>query len=149
MTVLGDRIDRLFDRVGRLDEHALRHVRATWDAQSSSDRVAIWERVTTLLNSRDREHAMDDARSRIAESINNPGSGLPAWIAGARGHQDIEPLHAQQAIAPAVLDAIAAIVVGDSLTADEKAFLTAPLRQVLGTAASGVRRRGRRCCARR
>lgn len=148
MTV-GDRIDGLFDRVARLDEHALRLVRATWDAQASGDRGAIWERVATLLSSRDQREAIDDARLRIAAWINSPGGGLPASVGGAVGYQDIERQHAEQAAAPAVMDAVAAIVAGAGLTAAEKEFLTAPLRQVLGTAHCGVPRWRRHRCARR
>lgn len=130
-----DRIDEqlndLFVLVSRMTDDDLTALRATWNGADERARTVAWRNVKRAINLRKRADLLDEARTRMA-----------AWALGQRGGSamyygnlmnslnafDSQDVHREAF--PPLLDAVAATVVSDSLSAEDLQALLEPLNAV-------------------
>jgi len=123
-----DLLDALFAHVAGMDDLALRRARAVWDSQDAAERKQIWVRLKRILRSTGQEDGMRDAQDWLMTWVNDYAKGAIYPYSGLALHAVLD---SRAAAVPAILDATAAILVGDRLPADEERFLTRPLHEAL------------------
>ncbi len=125
------RLDDLLLLAARLSEVALRRVRSKWDAEDEWDRRLVWRRVERALRETGRRRTLDEFRERVRRWTND----VPSVLAGGFTSEGVAPPESSAAmhtialralVAPALIDAAAAVVVGDRLLDNEKVLLTGP-----------------------
>jgi hypothetical protein len=126
------RIEALFKELRRMSDADLRLLRLSWDDVASADRAAAWQVVRDVLRREPNEKLMDLARSRLAEWVNNTASWtgfgfgeVPTGTGSGMNMADV-----RRAVLPAALDAAAAIIAEEELTADQRAALLEPWSSV-------------------
>ena len=120
------RLDRLMDAAVRLDEMTLMKVVDAWMSEEDAARRDAWRRVKRALKETGRERMMNETRDRVSRWVGDaqPGGGA-LYIPGVTWQQnDTARLRAEAA--PAILDAAAVIIVGESLDQEDRTLLAGP-----------------------
>jgi len=125
------RLDQVFDRVERMTDSELVMLRAIWDAQNPDVRENAWAAVKATLRTRKRQGLLDDSRARLTAWINN----YPTGTLGEYGYylvsgSGMAPGAVRQQALPPLLDAIAATIAADGLTAEDETVLLEPLLNI-------------------
>jgi hypothetical protein len=122
------RIDRLFARFEHMNDPELVMLRAVWEAEDPTEREQAWVHVKEIVRARGLDDHMEDARARLRAWINNDpfigitgGSLMPGYASG------LKPGTVRHNCLPPMLDAIAATIAADDLTADEATVLLEPV----------------------
>jgi hypothetical protein len=121
-----DALDLLLDSLGPLTEDQLFVLIEAWHEQDEAARRRAWTRAKAEISRRRLDRSLERARHHVAR-----------WAAAGRndyhGIGGLLGLPSQDArlrteAAPAVLDAVAGLLVGDALEDDERLALLAPWR---------------------
>jgi hypothetical protein len=124
-------VDRLFDRFERMTDAEFMLLRSVWEEQEPSARQDAWASVKGTVRERRREALLDDARNRIASWVNNysapiAAGDVPVNFTGS----GMDPGSIRRAAIPPMLDAIAATIAADGLSASDHALLLEPATAV-------------------
>jgi hypothetical protein len=125
---LQGRVDQLFDRFERMTDAEFMLLRSVWEEQDPSPREQAWSTVKATLRARRTQGLLDQARNRVAAWLNNYPAQLamgdvPVMITGS----GMDPGSIRKAALPPMLDAIAATIASDGLSASEQTVLLEPL----------------------
>jgi hypothetical protein len=127
-----DQLELLFDRISRLTDSELMVLRSAWEEGDEAERGIAWRSVKRVVQSREREGLLDDARDRLAAWVNNYLTATAAeygnFLISAGSGMDAATVR-REALPP-LLDAVAATVAADGLTGDEQAILLGPLESL-------------------
>ncbi len=122
-------VDDLFARLPNLDRGALLVLAAAHAARDPM-RDRAWERARAVVAREHMEADLDDVRNRVARWATSLGA-----IAGQEtgtGMADLLLTDLRRTSAAAVLDAAAALLLGELLGEDDRAALLGPWRAVAG-----------------
>ena len=126
---IDEALDSLMEMVVKLSPVELREVRAAWDELDESKRRRTWLRVKQALRQTRRQPLMDETRERVRAWVNDVPALMGIYNFHAFPGVNLEdPLTAKSEAAPAVLDAAAALIVGDLLDQDDRELLERPVR---------------------
>src|SRR5687767_4204466 len=119
-----EHVDRLFDRFERMTDAEFMLLRTVWEEQDPGLRQGAWASVKATVKQRGRESQLNDARNRIASWVNNYAAPLgmgdvPMNFAGS----GMDPGSIRRAAIPPMLDAVAATIAADGLSAEDQALL--------------------------
>jgi hypothetical protein len=123
-----ERVDRLFDRFEHMTDAEFLIMRSAWDEQDHQAREDAWTMVKVALRTTKRDALLDDARHRIASWVNNYSTPMsmgdvPLNFSGS----GMDPNSIRRAAIPPMLDAIAATIAADGLSAEDQALLLEPV----------------------
>lgn len=123
-----ERVDRLFDRFERMTDAEFMLLRTVWEEAEPTSRQGAWASVKATVKERSREDMLDDARNRIAAWVNNyPPRGTFPDAQGQVSFSGMDQAAVRQAAIPPMLDAVAATIAADGLSADEQILLLEPV----------------------
>ena len=123
-----DHVDGLFARLEMVDYgQALRLASLAADSAEDPDRHRAREAVLDAARRGGRERELRTAQDEVKRWVNTWFSGGPQLAGYGR---DITPAEAAVNAAPAVLDAVGALVVGDLLSPDDVETLTGPWNEL-------------------
>ena len=126
-----ERVDRLFDRFERMTDAEFMLLRTIWDEQDATARQDAWTMVKVAIDQTGRERLLNDARNRIAAWVNNyPYRAAFPDTLGTLGTSGLDASSVRQAAIPPMLDAIAATIASDSLSAEDQTALLEPLARL-------------------
>lgn len=133
MTVFDQgRLDELFVRIARMPDSELMILRSAWEEGDVAARGRAWQSVKRLVASRGREPALDAARARLGAWVNNYLTATAVeygnFLISAGSGMDAATVR-RQALPP-LLDAVAATIAADGLSADDHATLLEPLNSL-------------------
>jgi hypothetical protein len=122
-----ERVDRLFDRFERMTDAEFMLLRSVWEEQEPTARQDAWASVKATVRERRREGLLNDARNRIASWVNNYSAPIamgdvPVNFTGS----GMDPGSVRRAAIPPMLDAIAATIAADGLSASDQTLLLEP-----------------------
>lgn len=123
-----ERVDRLFDRFERMTDAEFMLLRTVWDQQDATARQEAWTMVKVALRRHRREEMLDSARDRIAAWVNNYSAPI-AWgdVQATFIGSGMDPASIRKAAIPPMLDAVAATIAADGLSAEDQALLLEPV----------------------
>ena len=126
-----DGIDGIFATLEKLNDADLVALGGVWMGGDADLRQEAWSKIRAVPRDDDRSRQLERARDRLATWVNDLGI---TW-AGAYERSIVVPMGVDQGnlrrnAVPAILDAIAATICADLLTADERAELLEPLRHL-------------------
>ncbi len=119
-------LDDLMWQAVQLDTMAMRQVRAEWDAEDGEARRAAWDVVRDALKRSGREGLMDETRERVRRWLSDVPVLRGAYHMLGLPQMDDDMPGAKAGMAPAVLDAAAAAIVGEFLSEEERRILETP-----------------------
>ena len=130
VAVSDDRINKALDdlmwQAVQLDGMAMRQVRGQWDEEDDEVRRQAWTAVRDALKRTGREPLMDETRDRVRRWMSDvPVLRGSYHMLGLPKMDDGLP-EAKAGAAPALLDAAAVAIVGEFLSAEERAVLESP-----------------------
>ena len=123
-------IDALLDGLAALTEEDVALLAGAWEEEDDATRRRAWATAKGHMRRAKTERLMDQARNdvgRWAAASRADYQGI-AGLLGQPTHEANVRLRA----APAVLDAVAAILAADALDEDERLVLARPLESVAG-----------------
>jgi hypothetical protein len=127
--VIESRLDSLMEEVVALDSATLRKIREAWNEIDESHRLAAWDRVKRSLERTGRNSQMNETRERVRAWVSDLPSGAGLWnVFPGLDRRHKNTMATRLAAAPAVLDAAAAVIVGDTLDESDLAVLEGPFR---------------------
>jgi hypothetical protein len=125
MDTLG--LDALLARIPTLDQETVRVLHAAWEGGDADIRRDAWAHGKPILVRRGLEPAYHEARERVRRWVSDFATGRTAVPdAFDRSFGDQDRLDLRIAAAPALLDAIMGMLVGDALAEPERDELLAP-----------------------
>jgi hypothetical protein len=135
MTDRARTLDDLFAAIARLSDSDLVALSGVWTGGDADLRGEAWAKVRGVARTDERAHALEQARDRLASWVNDLGI---TW-SGAYERSIVVPQGADQGnlrrnAVPPILDAIAATLFAELLTADEQGELLAPFSHVTDAA---------------
>jgi hypothetical protein len=124
-------VDQLFATLGTLSDADLVALSGVWTGGDAELRAQAWAKVRSVARDDKRALELEQARDRLASWVNDLGI---TW-AGAYERSIVVPQGADQGnlrrnAVPPILDAIAATLFTELLSADERDELLAPLHHV-------------------
>jgi hypothetical protein len=119
-----DQLDLLLDEVGLLSEDDIPLLADAWEREDDAARRRAWSRAKTEVERRRLGGALDRARGEVGRWA-AAGRSDYHGIGGLMGMPTREAQERAQA-APAILDAVVALLAGDALDDDERAVLARP-----------------------
>lgn len=119
-------LDDLMWQAVQLDTLAMREVRAAWDAEDGEARRAAWMTVRDALKRSGREGLMDETRERVRRWMSDVPVLRGAYHMLGLPKMDDDLQGAKSGVAPALLDAAAAAIVGEFLSEEERSVLRTP-----------------------
>ena len=123
-----ERVDRLFDRFERMTDAEFALLRSVWEEQDGSAREAAWKTVKATLRTRHGDSMLNDARDRIAAWVNNyPAAMVIGDVPASFQGSGMDFGSIRKAAIPPMLDAIAATIASDRLSAAELTLLMEPI----------------------
>lgn len=123
-----ERVDQLFDRFERMTDAEFALLRTVWEEQKPTARQEAWATVKITLNERHREPLLNDARNRIASWVNNYSAQMVVGdVPSSFVASGMDPNSIRRAAIPPMLDAIAATLAADGLSAEEQTALLEPV----------------------
>ena len=121
----------MFDRLERMTDAELIYMRNIWEQGDTRERELAWQRVKAIVRTRHLEDVLDAGRNRIGGWVNNnPVYGIVGAATLPSNPSGLDAASVRQQALPPMLDAVAAAVAADDLTAEEEALLTEPLRAI-------------------
>jgi hypothetical protein len=124
-------LNRLLERLPLLSVDELRSMRSTWNAADGEIREGAWRRGKPAIVTRDQKRAFEAAGEAVARWVRDYATGRSGTVVDL-SWRDSDRLEARIEAAPAVLDAILALVVPGSLDHDERETLLGPWQAVAG-----------------
>ena len=123
-----ERVDRLFDRFERMTDAEFLMLRTIWDEQDSTAREEAWTMVKVALRSTRRDPLLTGARDRIAAWLNNYSPPIAEGDVPINFiYSGMHPAAIRQLAVPPMLDAIAATIAADGLSAEQQTLLLEPI----------------------
>jgi hypothetical protein len=123
-----ERVDRLFDRFERMTDAEFALLRTVWEEQDPTARQEAWATVKVTLSQSHRGPLLNDARNRIASWVNNYSAQMAVGdVQSSFMASGMDPNTIRRAAIPPMLDAIAATVAADGLSATEQTALLEPV----------------------
>ena len=123
-------VEDVLDTLDGLDEADMLALKALWDDQSGAMRERAWRHAKSIIERRGLDDSLYWAREAVAAWAGAARTDF-SGIEGLLGRPGTQVCGRQVAV-PAVLDAVAAILARDELSADEEATLSTPWAEVTG-----------------
>jgi hypothetical protein len=124
------RVDRVFVALGRMSHADLMAMRAAWDTGNQDLREVAWSKVGATLRRDPRAPLMESARARLStwasEAYNGMRGGAQHGVVVPGGMDEAE---LRRSIEPPALDAIAAMLLDDVFSDEERDELLEPIRR--------------------
>jgi hypothetical protein len=121
------RLEELFARVMRMPNEDLAVLRGTWNDADERLRTDAWRNVKLALDLRDRTDILETTRARMAAWAFGQRGGFEVNYGTLMGANPMDGADIRREALPPLLDAVAAIIAADSLTADDRRVLLEPL----------------------
>jgi hypothetical protein len=122
-------VERFLDRLDALDQDDLLRLTAAWEGASGEKRREAWRSARAAARAQKRDAAVDRAQSAVVSWSNRRSPMISdAWgtfVAGDQMRADV----ARNAV-PALVDAIAALVVRDAIPEGAFDELYGPIRSI-------------------
>jgi hypothetical protein len=125
-----DEVDRLLDRLATLSDDEVALLAAAWQEENDVARQRAWQTVKPSLRHGRLDRVLDRARSEVGRWAAVGRSDF-SGIGGLLG-QPVEQANARMRAAPAVLDAVAAILAEDVLDREDWVVLSRPWKSATG-----------------
>ena len=119
-------LDELMWQAVQLDTMAMRQIRAAWDSEDGETRRAAWVTVRDALKRSGREALMEETRERVRRWMSDVPVLRGAYHMLGLPKMDDDLQGAKAGVTAALLDAAAAVVVGEFLSDEERRILQAP-----------------------
>jgi len=128
LTESEDRVDRVFVALSHMSDVDLSTMTATWDGGNVAVRERAWAKVSAKLRQDPRRKVMERSREQLGTWIDEVGGSVRPLAGGVLTPGGMNERILRTNALPAFLDAIAAMLVDEVLTDDERDELLGPLR---------------------
>ena len=126
------RIEALLDELLGMSDAELRLLHLGWQEVSAENRNLAWRTIKGVVGREPGKKAMELARSRLAEWVNNSAtwtgfgfSAVPTGMGSGTNMADV-----RRAALPAVLDAVGEIIAEEELSDEQREALLEPWHRV-------------------
>ena len=130
LTESEDRVDRVFVALSHMRDTDLATMTGRWDGGDVEIRERAWAKISAQLQHDPRKKVMERSREQLGTWIDQVGGGVRPLAGGVMTPGGMNERVLRTNAIPAFLDAIAAMLVDDVLTDEERDELLAPLHSV-------------------
>lgn len=127
---LAEKVDVLLDRLGRLTDDEVELLAGAWQEEDGAARRRAWTAAKPVIERARLGRLLERARSAVGRWA-TAGRADYHGVSGMLG-QPGDQAHVRMSAAPAVLDAVVAILAGDALDEQQQLALSRPWSSVAG-----------------